>query len=141
MLPKSRAHTVRRIELKRQSARRLRLNATDAERKLWYCLRDKRLLGLRFRRQQPIGPYVADFYCSAAKLIIELDGSQHGNTRAQYDLNRTRWLEARGYKVLRFWNTDLQDSDYIVGAICHTIEELQNSPVNDPSPKFTHSRS
>jgi very-short-patch-repair endonuclease len=84
---------------------------------------------LRFRRQQPIGPYIGDFYCSAAKLIIELDGSQHADTRAQYDLNRTRWLEARGYKVLRFWNTDLQDFDYIVGVICHTIEELQNSPV------------
>ncbi|MFL5239582.1 MAG: endonuclease domain-containing protein, partial [Rhizomicrobium sp.] len=86
MLPKSPAHTVRRTELEREAARQLRLNATDAERKLWYCLRDKRVLGLRFRRQQPIGPYIADFYCSAAKLVVELDGSQHADTRAQYDL-------------------------------------------------------
>jgi very-short-patch-repair endonuclease len=86
------------------------------------------LLGLRFRRQQPIGSYVADFYCSAVKLIIELDGSQHADGQAQYDLYRTRWLETRGYKVLRFWNTDLQDSDFIVGAICHAVRELKGTP-------------
>ncbi len=140
MLSKPRSHTVRRTELKRHAARQLRLSATEAERKLWSCLRDKRLLGLRFRRQQPIGPYIADFYCSAAKLIIELDGSQHANGQAQYDLYRTRWLEARGYKVLRFWNTDLRDSDYIMGVICHAVRELKTS-ASDPSPKFTHFRS
>jgi very-short-patch-repair endonuclease len=125
MLPQPRPHTIRRTELKREAARQLRLNATEAERKLWSCLRDKRLLGLRFRRQQPIGPYIADFYCAAAKLIVELDGSQHANAQAQYDLSRTTWLEARGYKVLRFWNTDLQDSDFIVGAICHAVRTLK----------------
>jgi very-short-patch-repair endonuclease len=123
MLPKPRPHTIRRTDLKREAARQLRLNATEAERKLWHCLRDKRLLGLRFRRQQPIGPYVADFYCSAAKFIVELDGSQHADSRAQYDLARTKWLESHGYKVLRFWNTDLQDSDFIIGAISHAIRE------------------
>jgi very-short-patch-repair endonuclease len=135
MLPKPRPHTIRRTELKREAARQLRLNVTEAERKLWHCLRDKRLLGLRFRRQQPIGPYIADFYCSAAKLIVELDGSQHADGRAQYDIRRTRWLESRGYKVLRFWNTDLQDSDFVIGAISHVIRELQigNAP-NPPSP-------
>ena len=123
MLPKPRPHTLRRTELKREAARQLRQNATEAERKLWHCLRDKRLLGLRFRRQQPIGPYVADFYCSAAKLIVELDGSHHADSGAQYDRIRTKWLESRGYKILRFWNTDLQDSDFVIGAISHAIRE------------------
>jgi very-short-patch-repair endonuclease len=128
MLPKPRPHTVRRIGLKREAARQLRLNATEAERKLWSCLRDKRLLGLRFRRQQPIGPYIADFYCAAAKLIVELDGSQHADVRAHYDLSRTGWLETRGYKVVRLWNTDLQDSDYVIGVIAHAIRKSCSPP-------------
>jgi very-short-patch-repair endonuclease len=69
---------------------------------------------LRFRRQQPIGPYIADFFCSAAKLIIELDGGQHtADKNAAYDLVRTRWLEERGYKVLRFPNGDVLKNNII----------------------------
>ena len=89
-------------------AKRLRLNATAAERRLWQVLRNKQFAGLRFRRQQPIGPYIVDFYCSAARLIIELDGGHHadGSTPAR-DQVRSRWLEARGYRILRFWNSDI----------------------------------
>ncbi len=87
-------------------ARELRKNLTDAEARLWARLRFRQLDGFRFRRQQPIGPYIVDFSCPAAKLIIEVDGGQHA-TDQQRDDRRTRWLEARGYRVVRFWNNDV----------------------------------
>ena len=86
----------------------MRENATDAERDLWSLVRGKQLAGLRFRRQQTIGPYIVDFYCSPANLIVELDGNQHREPDAiAYDEARTRWLEANGYRVLRIANGDL----------------------------------
>ncbi|OHE84259.1 MAG: DNA methylase [Lysobacterales bacterium RIFOXYD1_FULL_69_11] len=85
-------------------ARQLRRGMTDAERALWYHLRAGRLDGLKFRRQHPIPPYVVDFYCDAARLVIELDGSQHTE---EHDLHRTRFLESKGLTVLRFWNDDV----------------------------------
>ena len=82
---------------------------TDDERRLWAVLRRKNLAGFRFRRQQPIGPYIADFFCSSAKLIVELDGGQHAEeAHLRRDEQRSRWLEARGYRVLRVWNLDLK---------------------------------
>ena len=87
-------------------ARQLRKALTDAERKLWSKLRYRQLAGERFRRQVPIGPFVIDFACMSRRLLIELDGGQHATQQA-YDDERTRWLEARGYRVLRFWNTDV----------------------------------
>ena len=87
-------------------ARALRKNLTDAEARLWRQLRYKQLDGFRFRRQQPIGPYIVDFFCPRAKPIIELDGGQH-STDQERDERRTRWLEARGYRVIRFWNNDV----------------------------------
>jgi very-short-patch-repair endonuclease len=83
-------------------------NPTDGERRLWRLLRSKQVANLRFRRQQPIGPYIADFFCPAAKLIVELDGDQHATDKnAAYDAGRTCWLEERGYKVLRFTNGEV----------------------------------
>ncbi len=95
------------------------------EKKLWAHLRSKRLGKLRFRRQQPIGPYVVDFYCSATKLIIELDGSQHGEeNRMLYDEVRTAWLNANGYRVLRIWNGDvLKDVEGVVDFIYREAKE------------------
>ena len=91
-----------------QRARQLRSVTTDAERRLWRILRIFRHEGLHFRRQAPIGPYVADFACHRAKLIVELDGSQHAEARnARHDAVRTAFLESRGYRVLRFANSDL----------------------------------
>jgi very-short-patch-repair endonuclease len=82
-----------------------RSHPTDAERKLWALLRGKQVYGLRFRSQHPIGPYIADFFCAPAKLLVELDGDQHGTDQGlSHDAARTRWLEARGYHVLRFSN-------------------------------------
>jgi len=100
-------------------ARRLRREQTDVERKLWYALRDRRLGEFKFRRQQPIGPYTVDFFCSDAKLIIELDGSQHAEAEnREKDEKRTEFLESRGYKVLRFWNCDLiENMDGVIETI------------------------
>src|SRR4051794_36758463 len=98
----------RRQGLKRERAREMRSQMTEAERKLWARLRGKQMAGLRFRRQETIGAYIVDFYCSAAQLVVELDGSQHGKDEAVvYDAARTRWLAAAGYRVLRISNYDL----------------------------------
>lgn len=89
-------------------ARNLRKNPTDAERKLWILLRHKQLDGYRFRRQQPVGPYVADFFCASEKLIVELDGDQHGaDKNLEKDQARTTWLNKKGYRVLRFANHEI----------------------------------
>jgi len=84
-------------------ARKLRQTPTDAELRLWSRLRRKQLDGYRFRRQQPFGSYVVDFFCPEANLIIEVDGGQHADDTGE----RTRWLTARGYRVIRFWNNDV----------------------------------
>lgn len=83
-------------------ARTLRQNETDAEYKLWYELRNRQLNGYKFTRQVPLGPFVADFVCREQKLIVELDGSQHAESKT--DEKRTAWLNDQGYSVLRFWN-------------------------------------
>jgi len=79
---------------------------TDAEQRLWMRLRREQIPGFRFRRQVPIPPYVADFACLKAHLVIEVDGSQHAQALEQ-DLPRTKWLESRGFRVLRFWDNEV----------------------------------
>jgi len=86
-------------------ARSLRRRPAEHETRLWGLLRDRRLVGYKFRRQVPIGPYVADFACLDARLVIELDGSQH--IESERDRVRDAWLSGGGYRVLRFWNSDL----------------------------------
>ncbi len=85
-------------------ARQLRASQTDAERKLWYALRDRRLGGLKFRRQHPSPPFTLDFYCEEADLVIEVDGGQH---TPEADAARTAILQKRGLLVLRFWNNEV----------------------------------
>ncbi|HEY4163041.1 MAG TPA: DUF559 domain-containing protein [Dongiaceae bacterium] len=87
-------------------ARRLRDDMTDAEKALWRELRAEQIGGHKFRKQVPIGPYVADFCCLMQKLVIEVDGGQHA-MRASADTQRTRRLEEQGFRVLRFWNNDV----------------------------------
>jgi len=87
-------------------ARNLRKNQTDAEQILWLKLRNRRFLNVKFRRQFTIEPYIVDFVCLDLKLIIELDGSQHIE-QAEFDRERTLFLNQRGFKVIRFWNNDL----------------------------------
>jgi very-short-patch-repair endonuclease len=89
----------------KDAARQLRSTQTDAERKLWNALRDRQVLNLKFRRQHPIGNYIADFCCIEKGLIVELDGSQHLE-RVKQDEERTKWLNEHGFQVLRFWNED-----------------------------------
>ena len=92
---------------------------TPAERRLWWHLDRIPVPGTHFRRQAPLGPYVVDFVCHSAKLVIEVDGAQHGfEQNAAADLIRTRWLEAQGYRVLRFWNGDvLHQIDVVLDTI------------------------
>jgi len=85
-------------------SRQLRATASDAEQKLWQALRRKQVNSLRFRRQFPLGPYFADFVCLPARLVIEVDGGQHGEARqVAHDARRTAWLERHDFRVLRFW--------------------------------------
>ncbi|MGD0026193.1 MAG: endonuclease domain-containing protein [Xanthobacteraceae bacterium] len=110
------------------TARRLRRNQTDAERKLWFVLRDRRLGGWKFRRQFPIDRFVVDFFCADAHLIIELDGGQHA-VRTDADASRTRILEAMGYFVLRFWNNDvMRNIDGVVEEIMAALERHRSEP-------------
>ena len=101
---------------KRDTARRLRRNSTDAERALWLLLRDRRLDGIKFRRQVPIGPYVVDFASIRHRLVVELDGGQHADSLA--DRRREALLAAEGWRVLRFWNNEaLSNKDGLLEAI------------------------
>ena len=86
-------------------AKTMRRNATDAEKKLWSILRGKRLEGLKFKRQQPIAGYIADFVCFEHKLLVEADGGQHSESKR--DKERDAALSAAGYRTLRFWNNDI----------------------------------
>jgi len=89
-------------------ARRLRRQLTDAERALWARLRNGQLQDVKFRRQQPIGPYIVDFVSLERRLILEIDGGQHNERKGRReDRERTEWLQAKGYRVLRFWNNDV----------------------------------
>ena len=86
-------------------ARELRSNETEAERRFWNLVRNRGINGLKFVRQYPIGPYIADFACRERMLVIELDGSQHAESK--YDERRSAFINAEGYSVLRFWNTEV----------------------------------
>ncbi|MFM9913142.1 MAG: endonuclease domain-containing protein [Methylophilaceae bacterium] len=87
-------------------SRKLRLEMTDAEKYLWRHLKSRQLHGLKFRRQHPLGNYILDFACIELKLAIEVDGGQHTEQQA-YDDERTMWLKAQAWNVLRFWNNDV----------------------------------
>ena len=91
-----------------QIARKLRKNSTKEERILWQLLRNRQFLGLKFKRQFPIGNYVVDFVCEEKKLIIELDGGQHNEPEnIHLDCVRTEFLKSKGFTVVRFWNKDI----------------------------------
>jgi very-short-patch-repair endonuclease len=107
-------------------ARRLRRNQTDAERVIWFRLRDRRLNGLKFKRQVPVDKYVVDFLCTEARLIIELDGGQHAT---RDESNRTAILESMGYLVLRFWNNDvLSNTDGVLEEILNAANRHPQEP-------------
>ncbi len=106
----------------RHFARKMRKEPTPAERRLWQIVRNHRLLPFKFRRQHPFGPYILDFYCPAAKLLIELDSESHAEAdQQQHDPDRTAYLERRGILVLRFWNVELAESED--GVVARIFEE------------------
>jgi very-short-patch-repair endonuclease len=111
-------------------ARGLRRAMTDVEQKFWYRLRNRQLSGCKFRRQHGIGQYIVDFVCTEAMLIIELDGGQHAD-QAIYDERRSLFLQAMGYRVLRFWNNDALTN---IESVLEVILEALASPSPHPSP-------
>ncbi len=114
-------------------ARQLRRAMTDAERKLWWHLRELKIGSGHFRRQATIGPYFADFACHESKLVIEVDGSGHMESQAVVsDQTRTRFLEAHGYRVLRFWNTDVLTNPQ--GVMTVIVEALAEAAAPHPLP-------
>jgi very-short-patch-repair endonuclease len=103
-------------------SRRLRRNATFAEQRLCYRLRSRSLYGMKFVRQQPVGPYIADFVCREHRLIVEVDGGQHAEN--ERDVIRDEWLRDHGYRVLRLWNNDvLQNTDGVLETIASALQD------------------
>jgi len=109
-------------------ARRLRSQMTDAECKLWFALRDRRFADFKFRRQVPLGPFIGDFVCFSARLVVEVDGGQHADS--QYDEQRDRWLAANEFLVKRFWNNDaLSNIEGVLIVLLELLRERTRSSV------------
>ena len=116
-------------------ARALRQRATDAERRLWRCLRGLKHEGLHFRRQAPFGRFVVDFACHRSRLILELDGSQHAEPEnVVYDKRRTAYLESCGYRVVRIWNGEvffnMDGLVEFISAECHRVGPPPKPPAS-----------
>lgn len=113
----------------KQNARYLRKNMTDQERKLWQLLRNRQFHGYRFLRQFIIDDYIVDFVCCEKKLIIEIDGGQHNEMQnIRYDKKRTEYLESKGYKIIRFWNNEIDNN---IDGVYQKLEEIFN--IENPS--------
>jgi 2-isopropylmalate synthase len=116
----------------RSRARTMRAAPTDAELRLWRLLRDRRLNGIKFRRQVPVGPYIVDFLCVGAKLIVEADGFQHAESRR--DTARDAYLASRGWNVLRFWNNKVfLNRDGVLETILAHAQGRQGKPSSGAS--------
>jgi very-short-patch-repair endonuclease len=112
---------------KTNTARKLRRNSTIAEQRLWYRLRSRSLNGMKFVRQESIGPYFVDFVCREHRLVIEVDGGQHCENAG--DAVRDKWLREHGYCVLRFWNNDvLGNIEGVLETIANTLPHDQRAP-------------
>ncbi len=108
-------------------AKALRTHQTDAEQRLWYHLRAHRFMGLKFKRQKPMGRYIVDFVCMEYGLIVELDGGQHADTLMK-DARRDAWLRGQGYTVLRFWNNEVMQN------LEGVLEQIRVAVALSPSP-------
>ncbi len=113
----SRKRRIRTSEVMQARAQELRKRMTTEEKVLWERLRDRKLGGYKFRRQHPIGPFIADFYCAQARLVVEIDGSVHAEQRER-DRARDDLLESWGYHVIRFWNSD------VVERLAEVLDEI-----------------
>jgi very-short-patch-repair endonuclease len=125
----------RKFDQRVPTARKLRRDVTDAERKLWRGLRALPMEDSHFRRQAPIGPYYAGFACHVKRLVIELDGGQRaGEAHASRDAMRDAHMKANGYRVLRFWNNEvMQNIDGVLQVIAEAVSAP--TPTPDPSPQ------
>jgi very-short-patch-repair endonuclease len=113
--------------LQRGRAKSLKREMTDAERRLWMALRGHRFQRLSFRRQAPIGPFIVDFVCHRRRLTIEIDGGQHA-TKPAHDIQRDAWLASKGYRILRFWNSDvLRNREGVLETIVNAIRGVPPS--------------
>ena len=124
---------MRGTEIMKSLTKALRKNQTDAEKRLWYLLRNKQLAGFKFRRQHKIGHYIVDFVCLEKKLIIELDGGQHAN-QIRHDSQRTGILESLGYTVTRFWDNE------VLTQTQNILEAIHKTLIDNPSPPPSPSR-
>jgi very-short-patch-repair endonuclease len=118
-------HTKRIHPVTTSRARSLRSNMTDVERLLWRAIRGMQMNACRFRRQHPIGPYIADFACIEQRIVVEPDGGQHQDQRVQDD-QRTAYLQAQGWHVLRFWNNEVLEN--LDGVLSTIAEHLSDAP-------------
>jgi len=126
--PPSSEQTGRTSPAIRQRARELRRSPTSAETQLWQYLRNHRLERLKFRRQHPIGPFIADFYCAQHRLVVEIDGGIHTGQK-DADEARTRQFAAHGYRLLRFWNAQVEeDIQGVLNSILETCAESTPLP-------------
>ncbi len=110
-------------------ARKLRNNSTEVEKRLWHTLRNNNL-NVKFRRQAIIGQYIVDFVCFEKKIVLEVDGGQH--MQSKNDNIRDKWLKAQGFEVLRFWNNDVLNNRE---GVLHKITEHLNAPLPNPPHK------
>ena len=116
----------------RNRAKALRSDMTEAERSMWSALRAHRLQDLSFRRQSPIGPFIVDFACQKHGLVVEIDGGQHSESNR--DAARDQWLASKGYRVLRFWNSDvLRNRDGVLQTIVDAVQKA--TPLPNPPPQ------
>ncbi len=121
------------MPIRRAVANKLRSKTTPHERALWRALKDLPIEGTHFRRQAPIGPYVVDFFCPAKRLIIELDGGHHNDDEnAKADRERQAWLEREGYRVIRFWNSEITSN--LNGVLERIYVKLYGSSSADIAP-------
>ena len=111
-------------------AAKLRRDMTEAERHIWCAVRDRRLDGFKFRRQVSIGPYVVDFMCLDARMIVEIDGRQH---TPEFDAQRTATVEGAGFEIVRFWNNDVIGN--LDGVLTTLIDRLRARTLTQPSPR------
>lgn len=115
------------------NAKALRANQTDAEQRLWRHLWAHRFMGLKFKRQKPLGRYIVDFVCVERRLVIEIDGGQHAE-QVEYDRQRDAWLRNRGYTVLRFWNNE------VLQRLEDVLEKMRLTVTLSPGPSPTSGR-
>ena len=107
--------------------------STDAEKKFWWMVRDRRLGGYKFKRQYPIGRYIADFVCIERKLVVELDGSQHAEQK-DYDAERESFFASQGFRIVRFWNPEfLKNQDGVAYQLLALLDG-EKTPSPQPSP-------